>query len=399
MYFPRDIEVSLRQNLESNLILLILGARQVGKTSVLRKLYDNAIREEKKCFFFNLEDFSIRKKLDEHPFQIFQMTQLSPEEKQILFLDEIQYLQNPSNFLKLIFDTYKDSVKLIVSGSSSFYIDQKFTDSLAGRKRIFYLYPLNFREFLVFKGQQDILSHLGNISSPLYVHEAERLFDEYCLFGGYPEIVLLKDPEEKKLRLADLGYDYVKKDVLEANVDNPEKYFYLLKIFANHSGELVNIHELSNTLGLSTTAAQRYLYIMQKSFHVALIRPFWKNIRKELTKMQKVFFYDLGLRNHFLKNFTSLSERNDKGNYLENIVFRELLFRTALEDIQFWRDTKKHEVDFVVEGKNALEVKFQGAKDTSLSSQVFRKIYPNIPIKFLKHEDVLQYFYGEAESS
>ena len=379
MHITRDIEKEIENNLENDLILVLVGARQTGKTSILRRFY-SSLKKNHECYFLNLEDPDHLHALNEHPLNLFKLSNSSPHKKQLFFIDEIQYLENPSNFLKFIYDEHKATAKLIVTGSSSFYIDRKFTDSLAGRKRIIRCNTLNFNEFLRFKNKEEIFK------KPIYKRERELLFLEYINYGAYPRVVLEKDAFMKKQLLLELANDYIKKDVLEAGVKSDEKYFQLMKILASQVGNLINNNELASTLRLSVTAIENYLYVMQKSFHIQLIKPFFSNVRKELTKMPKAYFLDLGLKNHFLKNFENINDRSDKGSFLENIVFRELIFKN--EDIKFWRTQNKNEVDFIVNEKKALEVKFSQKDCRESKYKLFKKEYPEINFQFITFDDL-----------
>ena len=147
---------------------------------------------------------------------------------------------------------------------------------------------------------------------------------------------------------------------------------------ANQVGSLTNAAELASTLDVSKTAIDRYLYVMRLSFHISLVRPFFRNIRKELTKMPKVYFHDLGLRNFFVGSFDAFEIRDDKGELLENAVFRQLLVKNNAEDINFWRTTQKNEVDFIVNGADAFEVKSDVTKFNKKKYESFLGSYPKI---------------------
>ncbi|MCH2188478.1 ATP-binding protein [Candidatus Gracilibacteria bacterium] len=373
-------------------IVLLLGARQVGKTTILKNLQKDASASSA-TYFLNLENPSIVAQLNEHPENLFMVTGSQSHTKQIIFIDEIQYLENPTNFLKYIYDEYAPNVKLVVSGSSSFYIDKKFKDSLIGRKKVFSIYTLDFFEFLRFKGESSLVDTLYQQKKipVLYEQKVWQYFREYVTYGGYPEIVLLDSAEAKIDRLQDYSFDYIKKDIYEANIQHEDKFLALLKILASQTGELVNTNELANTLSLTAPTVEKYLYVMQKSFHISLMKPFHSNIRKELIKMPKVYFLDLGMRNVLLNNFESITDRFDKGPYLENIVFRELLFSTArIDEIQFWRTQNMHEVDFVLESqKKAYEVKFSASQIKKNKYTLFQTTYPSISFGFLTYEQVI----------
>lgn len=361
-------------------ILLFVGARQAGKTTILKQIQAELQGEGYPCFFLNLEDPLYLTLLNEHPknlFKIFTIDQSSGAKKNIVFIDEVQYLGNPSNFLKYFFDEYKDTIKLVVSGSSAFYIDRKFKDSLAGRKHIFFVPTLSFREFLRFKNEEVLsVKDFANLS----LEEETRVsvfYREFITFGGYPRVALAPQSEKEEL-LREIAYSFVKKDIYESGIKQEEAFYGLLRILAEQAGNLVNASELANTLNVSKTAIDHYLFVMQKSFLIQLIKPFSRNARKEITKMPKVFFLDLGLRNFFARNFTTFDLRQDKGQVLENAVFRALLDTHHRDDVRFWRTSSGKEVDFVVEEKMAIEVKANAGAMKEKNFTAFIEAYPKM---------------------
>ena len=380
----RKIFNKIYENIDNNQILLLIWARQVWKTTLMKQI-QNKIKVNYKTYFLNLEDFEIKDFLNKHPNKLFEITWSTPDEKQIIFIDEIQYLDNPTNFLKYIYDEYKDNVKLIVSWSSSFYIDQKFRDSLIWRKKIFNIYTLDFEEFLDFKNELELKKiYTENEKIPLlYKSKFEILFLEYITYWGYPEIVQIKNNDEKIERLASFTQDYIKKDIYDSNIADIQKFLAILKTLASQTWELLNMNEIANTFDLSLPTVEKYIYIMQKSFHIAIIRPFYKNVKKELTKMPKIYFYDLGFRNSLLKNFDNINLRSDKWNFLENIYFREFLFKYGLENINFWRTQNKNEVDFIINEKKAYEIKFNEKLIKASKYELFKKNYPDFDLEFL----------------
>lgn len=368
------------------------GARQTGKTSVLVMLKEYLEQKGEVGHYFNLENPDYLKLLNEHPFKIFE---LIPEKKtkQYIFIDEIQYLNDPSNFLKLLYDEKREEVKIICSGSSSFYIDKKFRDSLAGRKFIFELFSLNFEEFLVFKKEKELLDKKGKKLSLYHKEKLDKLWREYTTYGGYPKVVLSENEELRMINLEEIGSSYIKKDIADAGIRNQEKYFALLKILAEQSGSLVNSQELSGTLGVAHKTIEEYLYVIRKSYQAAFPKPFFKSFRKELVKMPKVYFYDLGLRNYFLGDFDSIENRSDKGAVAENIFFRELLRNAGNADkIRFWRTQDGREVDFVL-GKEAWEVKFNSRNYKPKKYESFQEQYPDINFKIISFSEMLELFY------
>lgn len=389
MSIIRDVTIKAQKYLDNEEILLFIGPRQAGKTTVLKQL-QHLLKKEIPYFYLNLEDKEYLKLLNNNPKNIFQIFSIDQSKKSILFIDEVQYLDDPTNFLKLLFDQYKEKLKLIVSGSSAFYLDKKFHDSLAGRKKIFFVYTASFREFLRFK-KEDLLSkkHFNKLS----LVEEEKLTKylyEYLIYGGYPRVILEDSYEEKKEILRDLAYSYIKKDVVEAGIRSDENFYLLLKILSQQIGNLVNFSEISSSLGVSRTMISNYFYVMEKSFHIQLIKPFYKNLRKEITKMSKIYFYDLGLRNFFYGNLDNLIVRIDKGQLVENFFFRHLLERYYPEEIKYWRKINGGEVDFVVD-RQAYEIKTNKKNINLKKYQNFINKYPEISLKFLDLKDLLTY--------
>lgn len=381
MSILREITVESEKYWKTDEILIFIGPRQAGKTTILKQIKNNLEEQGETCFFLDLEDPEYLGLLNQSPKNLLKIFSINSAKKNFVFVDEVQYLDNPSNFLKYLFDECKERLKLIVSGSSAFYLDKKFKDSLAGRKKIFNVYTLSFREFLKFKKEDDLArKDFGKIS----LEERSKIslyYREFMIFGGYPRVALAP-MEDKKDVLKEIAYSYIKKDIYEANIRQDEMFYKLFKILAAQTGGLVNASELANTLNLSKTAVDNYLYVMQKSFHLALIRPFFQNIRKEITKMPKVYFYDLGLRNFFVNDFSQFETRGDKGQLLENAVFRQLLEKYGVDEIKFWRTIDQKEIDFIA-GDSAFEAKTDSDKFREKKHKLFLETYPDKKLSFV----------------
>jgi predicted AAA+ superfamily ATPase len=268
--FPRKILSAITQYIDGAEIVLLVGARQVGKTSVLYLLMDELIKRgtpEKSILYFDLEDLNVLDIFNSGVKRfISYLSALGRDIKGRLyiFVDEIQYMNNPTNFLKLIADHHKN-LKLIVSGSSTLEIRQKFKDSLVGRKVLFEIYPLDFYEFLVFKKEKTLCDALlksdirhitqkigvANISAHFFIDDMARYFNEYLIFGGYPRIVLEAGHDKKVSYLMDIYSSYIKKDIKDImRIDNITAFNNLLKALALQTGSLVNITELCNIVKL-----------------------------------------------------------------------------------------------------------------------------------------------------
>jgi len=386
----RFIYNDIKNNLSKKHILLIIGPRQVGKTTILLQLHNELKKQEETSLYFSLDNKEILTSLNTHPEQIFNfIPPLNKNKKTYLFIDEIQYLNDPSNFLKYIYDMYYKDLKLIVSGSSSFYIDKKFKDSLAGRKRIFTLTSLNFPEFVHFKGKGELSEFINKGNLPkIYKLELDKLMHEYLLYGSYPELILEPSIEGKKEILKELATSYIKKDIIDANLRSPEMYYKILQLLANQVSSLFNTNSISNILKLPNKTIETYIYTMLKSFHVAKITPFYNNFTKEIKKMPKIYFLDLGLRNYFVNNFEPIALRKDKGELFENFVFRRFYDNYDELDIQFWQTQKKHEVDFIIQTQKAYEVKFSEKQFQLSKYKYFTEKYPNIDLKLIHYNNV-----------
>ena len=371
---------------------ILIGARQIGKSTLLKQLFDKLQKQKKVVYFINLDRKDILTELDENPLNLFQFYPLQEGQKIIVLIDEIQYLKDASGFLKLLYDDYGDRLKIIATGSSAFYIDNHFNDSLVGRKKIFEMYTLSFDEFLAFKNRDELLKDLINLrnsskSKSIYKTELFNLLDEYCNYGGYPAIVLADKIEDKVSLLQEIRDSYVKRDVLESGIQDETKFYRFLMLLASQSGGLVNVNELAKTVRISNVAIENYLFVLQKCFYIGLVNPFYNNLKKELIKMPRIYFNDLGLRNILVNYFAPIQMRIDKGELFENLVYRKLLEEEEKDSIKFWRTADGNEVDFVVESSYlkgyAVECKFNEEQINPKKYNKFMDTYPQIPLKFL----------------
>lgn len=387
----RNKHDSIKAHVARKEFTILVGARQVGKSTLLKQIAEELRLEGETAVFLNLERKNILDELDQNPENVFRYIP-SEGKRAFVFIDEIQYLKDPSNFLKLLYDEHADKLKIVATGSSAFYIDRNFKDSLAGRKKIFELQTLDFDEFLHFKGRDDLKNELVFMKkNPSYVSVysdvLDVLFEEYLIFGGYPAVVLETSTKDKIDKLEEIKYAYIKRDISDSGVQDETRFYRLMILMASQVGNLVNVNELAKTLSMAVATVDNYLYIMQKCFHVKLVKPFYQNLRKELVKMPKVYFYDLGLRHSFLNNFNSLDLRPDKGQIVENYVFRRLIQDNQPDQVKFWRTADGNEVDFVVEtelGKGfALEVKYAEQEFKDSKYKKFQEAYPEFPLKWI----------------
>lgn len=401
-YFQRKLQKEIRPWLEKPDIIVILGARQVGKTSLLSLLKDDLKElwgDSKNILTFNLEDAGHLTALNRDPKHFKEYLIFSgadPKKESVVMIDEIQYLDDPSHFLKYLADL-EPSIKLIVTGSTSIKV-KKFKDGLTGRKKSFHLFGLDFCEFVLFKGKEHFTPILEAFNFKKVIsnqtemdpqrilpfrNELEILFEEYILYGGYPKVVLAGSQEEKLQELQELFETYELKDVnILFDVSNIAAFKNLFRLMAGNSGNLLNINEVAGTIGIGRDTVKRYLAVLENSFITYSLPPFHSNVRKEITKMPKLFFQDTGMRNFALKNFTELNFRPDRGSLFENAIFCEFYKNLGLVDqIFFWRTLSKNEVDFVLTGNQKVAIEAKFSSDSQLRRpaglRAFDNMYPD----------------------
>lgn len=356
MFKPRKILRPLERFLGKREIIIIHGARQTGKTTLLKIINDKLVKDKKiprgNIFYFDLEDFDILEMFNKGHKEVIAYiesqgpTTKAKKKKIYLLIDEVQYLSNPSSLLKILHDHY-EWLQLIVSGSSSFQIKSKFKDSLVGRAIDFELFPLDFEEFIIFKGVNYDLSSAETFKSELVNKELAKLFREYLIYGGYPRVVLENSIEGKKIYLKQVIDTYIKKDIRDlGHIKDVNRFNRLLRVLADSTGSLLNILELSSTVGISRKTIEDYLFIMENTYVIKLVPPFFTNLRSEISKMPKIFFEDTGVAN-LLKYGFFLDKV--EGKLFENAIY--CLIRSILgrEGIRYWRTKQKVEIDFIAQ--------------------------------------------------
>ncbi len=365
-------------------VIVIHGARQVGKTSILMYLQAQLQSQGQQVVYFDLEDSRftriINRGVDEF------LTLLTEDgydleffrqgiQKLFIMIDEIQYLENPSSFLKLLADHHR-YIKLIVSGSSSFEMKSKFKDSLVGRTVNFEVFPLSFTEFLEFKG---IAFTPASHFTEKKVAELQAAYLEFTLYGGYPKIVLTSDVLLKEKYLQQIIDTYIRKDIRDlADIKDVTKFNQLVEMLASQSGNLLNVVELANTCNLARQTVERYLFILEQTYIIRLVRPFSQNLRTELTKTPKIFFYDTGLMQMlWLKRL----QKEVLGSVFETSVFGELVKRFGRDEVYYWRTTEKQEIDFIVRTPDLVypfETKLHFPRGIPSALENFSEHYPQL---------------------
>jgi hypothetical protein len=376
--YKRTVVDEISKYLHTDDIIVLHGARQVGKTCLLYYLEDQLKKQGEITHFIDLEDSRYVRILDSGVEEFINHLKeegvLSNKKKRKVFvlIDEIQYLSNPSSFLKLIADHHKN-LKLIVSGSSSFAIKTKFKDSLVGRTVNFEIFNLSFKEFLLFKNYPFVE---GKVYTQKKIEELKSKFKEYILYGGYPKIVLTPEVDKKEKYLQQIIDTYVKKDIRDlASVKDVDKFNKLIETLASQSGQMLNIAELSNTTMIAKQTIEKYLFILENTYIIKLVKPFSKNIRSELFKLPKIYFYDTGLMQMlWLKGL----QKEIIGSVFETGVFAELVKKYTQNTVFYWRTKDKREIDFILKIKNSIlpiEVKINFEQFNPSAIKYFNRHY------------------------
>jgi uncharacterized protein len=366
----RELLFELIEHLEQKEISLIVGPRQAGKTTLMNLLKEVVTKKGKKSLYLNL-DIESDKQYFVSQEQLLRKIRLDIGDHGYLFIDEIQRKENAGLFLKGLFDMNLQ-YKWIVSGSGSVELKEKIHESLAGRKRMFELSTLSWTEFVNYKTRYQYEDRLLEFFS-LETSKSQALLEEYMSFGGYPRVVLEDRVEEKRKIIAELYQSYLVKDIVELlGVQKSNSFTALVRIMASQIGKMVNINELSSTLGIHKTTINQYLWYMEQTFFIDKVTPFFKNIRKEITKAPVYYFSDMGMRNYALGIFGTSIPISDPGFLFQNFVFPILkkLTRSSSLQIHYWRTMNKAEVDFVIDKVTdtvPIEVKYQNLTKPNLA--------------------------------
>lgn len=350
MFYKRTILPKLMKELETPQIVVLTGMRQVGKTTLLRYLFEK-IQSTNKTFL-DLENPLHRRIFEEENFDnILKNLEgfgISDMEKAYIFLDEIQNLPEVSRAVKYLYDHHQ--IKFFLTGSSSFYLKGLFPESMSGRKLVFELFPLTFEEFLIFKNKEKKFEKTffkkakakNKVSLELY----SPYYREYLEFGGFPAVVLEADRTRKKAILEEIFKSYFEKDVKGlSDFKSLSKLRDLILLLIPRTGSKIEISKISSDLSCSRETVYSYLAFLESSYFISLLPRFSKSIDRQVAGGKKVYFCDVG--------FLSLLGRASSGQIFENSVFQNLRPSFKL----FFFTKKFSEIDFIIKEKIALEAK------------------------------------------
>lgn len=372
---PRDKYLNeILLNLEEKNIVILLGSRQTGKTTLLKMALEFLSNRGKTTHYVDLEILSNLKYFENlSAFRDYLKLQHIEFNKECYIgIDEFYYIKNATQFFKIIADNFKN-IHILAAASSSLKAKKHLKESLSGRKRVIIIHPLSFGEYLIFKRKKSLVNIFMDFdmkSKFTLFEEFYDIFYDYLLFGGYPKVGLLADDKRRLAEIYEIFSSYIQKDIKTLIGDeNIVCYNKLLKILSSQVGNLININELSNTIKVSRRIIEKYLFVLSNTYIISIVDPFYTNIRKVVTRTPKVYFDDSGIVNMALDNFTEMETRPNIGNLVENFVFSELQkIKEEYDKIYFFRTTSGTEIDFIYHSINKeilpVEVKFKNMKES-----------------------------------
>ena len=372
----RILAMRLREKLFKQKAIILLGPRQVGKTTLLK----NLAFDPSDILWMNADELDIQQLFSDVSSTSIKMLL---GKKKILVIDEAQRIENIGLKLKLITDNLTD-IQVIATGSSSFDLANRINEPLTGRKWEYNLFPLSF---------QELVQHHGLL-------EENRLIAHRLVYGYYPEVVTNPGEEEERLKL--ISHSYLYKDVLLwERIHKSDKLVRLLQALAFQIGSQVSYNELGSICGMDAKTVEKYINLLEQAFVVFRLPSFSRNLRNELKSSRKIYFYDNGIRNAVINNFNPVSLRNDIGFLWENFLVSERQKYNAYQQLNknsfFWRTVNQQELDLLEEfgGQiHAYEFKWNTKKTVKLT-KTFQNAYPEASFKVITPENIHEFLLPE----
>jgi len=347
--FTRKIYPTLENHLSKKQVTVITGLRRVGKSTALKYLFDKAETSNK--IYLDLERIENQNIFLQNSYKdierSLELLGFDFSQPGIIGLDEIQMTKNSSSVIKALYDEY--GVKFIVTGSSSFYLKNHFSESLAGRKRIFEMHPLDFEEYLQFKeiNTKSIQKEKFKTFLPTYYDLYKTKYEEFIRFGGFPEVVLAESTDDKTAYLKDILNSHIELDVkLLGDVSSSDVLYKLILLLANRVGSKMDYSKIGNLLGINRLKVKEYILLLEYTYLIKTIKPFTKGIDKEITKQPKIFFADSGL--------LQICGQTSSGAIFENVIAHQL---SLIGELNYYEKSSGTEIDFILDKKIAIEVK------------------------------------------
>ena len=372
--YERILQKKIQKNLFKGKAMVIAGARQTGKTTLAECLIKES-KHKTSTIIFNCDNYDDREKLNN-----VNLTFLGNliGEKKIIFIDEGQKVETIGQTIKLLVDHYKTKKQIIVTGSSALNLLYKTQETLTGRKFVYYLYPLSLEEIY---SKKDLFKLYKDLEHNL-------------IFGTYPDVVNQKSFSNKRKILKELASSYLYKDILEHEaIKNSDILMKILKSLAFQISNEVSYHELSNLIGIDLRTIERYIDLLEKNYIIFRLPPYSTKKRREISRMNKIYFYDLGIRNTLVDNLNFLENRNDTGALFENFMISERLKHREYHELYasqyFWRTYDGSEVDLIEErGGKIHGFEFKWNKKKSLRRPLKWLEYKNSTFKVITKEDI-----------
>jgi len=373
----RKIQDSVEKALFKGKIVIIYGARQVGKTTLVKEIQKKYLAES---IYLNCDEPDIREAFSDKT-----STEIKAYlgKAKIVILDEAQRIKNIGLTLKLMADNFPE-IQIIATGSSSFDLSSKIAEPLTGRKNEFFLYPFSYSE-------------LKAIYSDL---ELNRLLEQRIIFGMYPEVI--EGGKEAEKNLKSLAKSYLYKDILEfQGIRNSEAIEKLLQALALQIGDEVSYNELAQTVGIDKNTVANYIQILEKAFIIFRLNPYSRNLRSELKELRKIYFFDTGVRNAIINNLNPLNLRQDVGALWENFLISERLKSNSNNGLDcnayFWRTKEGKEIDYLEDAGGKLsgfEIKWK--KDKFKIPEIFLKTYAQSNITLINKNNYTDFIDRES---
>ncbi len=367
----RTITDTIKDNLKTGKVIIIFGPRQVGKTTLLQSIFN----KKQEYLWLNGDNIDDRMQLE---FESSTRFKANLANKKLLIIDEAQRIRNIGLNLKIIHDQLQ--IPIIATGSSAFELANQINEPLTGRKFEYLLFPLSFEELAEHNGRFEEFKNLPN-----------RL-----IYGAYPEVIT--NAGNQKEILQNLASSYLYKDILEWNkIKKSDKLLKLLQALAFQIGNQVSYNEIANLVGINKETVENYIDLLEKSFVIFTLRSFSRNLRNELKKSKKIYFYDNGIRNALINNFNPIELRNDVGALWENYMISERIKYTSYHHIYsntyFWRTKYQQEIDYIEEREGKLfayEFKWNTHKKAKIPSS-FLKAYPDSETHIITPDNYFQF--------
>ncbi len=361
----REAENRINESLKKREVTIIAGARQVGKTTLIKLIISKLKKRGEKVLYLNLDIEEDSRYFASQQLLISKIELENGTGPSYVFIDEIQQKEDAGRFLKGIFDM-ELPYKFVVTGSGSLELKEKIGEALTGRKHLIEMYPVSFREFINYKTGYKYKTRL-ELFFEIETEKTRLLLNEYLTFGGYPAVITAPNVAEKREIMNEIFNSYITRDITYLlGVRAPDKFIKLIQLLAVYSGTIVNYSRLAQETGLRTETLKTYLWYAEQTFIIKTVRPYFTNGRKEITKSPTIYFNDLGMCN-FSKGIFGSGTNTADGMTFQNFIY--LILKESdtrgLAKVNFWRSKDKAEVDFILHRQSEtipVEVKFSDLK-------------------------------------